>query len=74
MVQSDPTSPLDLDSVRATAQAFARDEMRPVALEYDETEEYPLDLLRRAAALGLTSYDLPAAYGGGRLLLRRQII
>src|SRR5215831_4668156 len=65
MVQSAPTHPLDLDALRTAAQAFARDEMRPVALRYDETEEYPLDLLRRAARLGLTSYDLPTEYGGG---------
>src|SRR5207244_12659502 len=65
MVQSAPTSPLELDALRAAAQAFARDEMRPVALRYDETEEYPLDVLRRAAAAGLTRYDLPAEYGGG---------
>jgi len=32
-----------------------------------ETEEYPLDLLHKAAGLGLglTCYDLPAEYGGG---------
>jgi acyl-CoA dehydrogenase len=47
------------------ARAFARDELRPVALAYDESEEYPLAELRRAAELGLTCYDLPAAYGGG---------
>src|ERR1700751_2412064 len=67
MVQSAPTSPLDLDSLRTVAQAFARDEMRPVALRYDESEDYPRNVLRRAAELGLTSYDLPAAYGGGGL-------
>ena len=65
MVQSAPTRPQDLDSLRAAAQAFARDEMRPVALQYDESEDYPLDVLRRAAELGLTCYDLPAEYGGG---------
>src|SRR4029077_7267130 len=65
MVQSAPTRSPDLDALRATAQAFARDEIRPVALQYDESEEYPLDVLRRAAGLGLTCYDLPAEYGGG---------
>ena len=34
------------EAVLDTASAFARDELRPVALHYDETEEYP----RRAAA------------------------
>jgi len=48
-----------------TASTFAREELRPVALRYDETEEYPLELLHKAAALGLTCYDLPAEYGGG---------
>src|SRR5512146_1459786 len=56
MVQSAPTRRLDLDSLRAVAQAFARDEMRPVALQYDESEEYPLAVLRRAATAGLTCY------------------
>ena len=65
MVQSAPTRVHDLDALRAAAQAFARDEMRPVALVYDESEEYPLEVLRRAARLGLTCYDLPAEYGGG---------
>jgi acyl-CoA dehydrogenase len=48
-----------------TAHAFARDVLRPVALAYDESEEYPLEELRAAAHLGLTCYDLPTAYGGG---------
>ena len=52
-------------AVLDTASAFARDELRPVALRYDETEEYPLELVHRAAELGLTCYDLPAPYGGG---------
>jgi acyl-CoA dehydrogenase len=54
-----------IDELLATARAFARDELRPVALQYDESEEYPLELIRRAAALGLTCFDLPAEYGGG---------
>jgi len=66
-VHSTATTSADLDTVLATAHAFARDEMRPVALAYDESEEYPLELVRKAAELGLTCYDLPAAYGGGGL-------
>jgi acyl-CoA dehydrogenase len=54
-----------LDDLLATARDFARDEIRPVALRYDETEEYPRELVEKAAALGLTCYDLPQAYGGG---------
>lgn len=54
-----------IESLVATAHDFAERELRPVALAYDESEEYPLGPLRKAAALGLTCYDLPAAYGGG---------
>jgi acyl-CoA dehydrogenase len=39
--------------------------LRPVALAVDESEEYPLEQVRRAAELGLTCYDLPVEYGGG---------
>jgi acyl-CoA dehydrogenase len=54
-----------IDELLETARAFARQELRPVALRYDESEEYPLELVRRAARIGLTCYDLPAEYGGG---------
>jgi len=63
------TAAPDVAGLLARARAFARDELRPVALRYDETEEYPLPELRSAARLGLTCYDLPAAYGGGGLEL-----
>lgn len=49
----------------AVAHRFAEEELRPVAARFDETEEYPSELIRKAAAIGLTCYDLPEAYGGG---------
>ena len=58
---------MSLEKVLATAREFAVRELRPVALAYDESEAFPRDLLDRAAGLGLTCYDLPAAYGGGGL-------
>lgn len=54
-----------IDALLATAHAFAESELRPVALAYDESEEYPQRELARAATLGLTCYDLPREYGGG---------
>jgi len=47
------------------AHAFAADEIRPVAAEHDETEAFPTEVVRKAARIGLTGFDLPAAYGGG---------
>jgi acyl-CoA dehydrogenase len=53
------------EELMALARDFAREELRPVALQYDESEDFPHELVRKAAALGLTCYDLPAEYGGG---------
>jgi acyl-CoA dehydrogenase len=55
----------DIEGLVATAHGFAEQVLRPVSLAYDESEVPPEPELRRAAELGLTSYDLPAEYGGG---------
>jgi acyl-CoA dehydrogenase len=49
----------------ALAHDFAANEIRPVARRFDETEEFPAEVIRAAAKVGLTSFDLPAEYGGG---------
>ena len=49
----------------ALAHDFAEREIRPVAAEHDRTEEFPWDVYRKAAGVGLTAHDLPEAYGGG---------
>jgi alkylation response protein AidB-like acyl-CoA dehydrogenase len=46
------------------AHEFAEGELRPIAGEWDEREDYPPDLLGKAARVGLTSYAIPATYGG----------
>ena len=40
------------------AHEFAEREIRPVAAEYDESEEFPWPVLRKAAEMGLYSFDL----------------
>jgi acyl-CoA dehydrogenase len=49
----------------ALAHEFATNEIRPVARQYDESEAFPAEVVRNAARVGLTSFDLPEAYGGG---------
>ena len=44
-----------------------------MALRYDETEEFPRELLDRAAQLGLAAFDIPAEYGGGGIESLREI-
>ncbi len=44
---------------------FAEKEIRPRAEEYDESEEYPWDIVKKAAKLELTHFGFPEEYGGG---------
>ncbi|EGL83253.1 acyl-CoA dehydrogenase domain-containing protein [Caldalkalibacillus thermarum TA2.A1] len=46
------------------ARDFAKNEIRPVAHIYDESEEVPWEVIKKAAKLGLTAYRYPAEYGG----------
>jgi alkylation response protein AidB-like acyl-CoA dehydrogenase len=51
--------------LQALAHEFAERELRPIAAEADAEDVFPLDLLAKAASLGLTSYSIPREYGGG---------
>jgi alkylation response protein AidB-like acyl-CoA dehydrogenase len=52
-------------ALRALAHEFAERELRPVAAACDRDAAFPDGLLAKAARLGLTSYAVPAEYGGG---------
>ena len=51
--------------LQALAHGFAERELRPIALEWDEREDFPRELVATAARLGLTSHAIPPEYGGG---------
>lgn len=46
------------------AHQFAENEIRPVAPKYDETEEFPWEVIEKAHKLGLLTYSFPEEYGG----------
>jgi alkylation response protein AidB-like acyl-CoA dehydrogenase len=46
------------------AHEFAEKEMRAVAPHYDETEDFPWPVLKKASDVGLLTYALPEEYGG----------
>ncbi|MGB8646506.1 MAG: acyl-CoA dehydrogenase family protein, partial [Anaerolineae bacterium] len=46
------------------AHDFAENEIRPVAAEYDEKEEFPWPVVEKAHKLGLMSYAFPEECGG----------
>jgi alkylation response protein AidB-like acyl-CoA dehydrogenase len=53
--------------IRETVRAFAEKEVAPRAVELDRTMEFPLDLYRRMADLGLTGIPVPEEFGGAGL-------
>ena len=51
--------------IQRVCREFAAREIRPIAREVDEADvEVPWEVWRKAAALGLTSFMLPAEHGG----------
>ncbi|MGP8248623.1 MAG: acyl-CoA dehydrogenase family protein [Candidatus Dormibacteria bacterium] len=56
------------EEIRELAHRFAEQEMRPVAADYDEREETPWSVIRKAHEVGLgAAAGFPVRYGGGGL-------
>lgn len=49
---------------QATARKFVNKEIVPVAAEYDEREELPVEILNRLIETGLSNLGIPEEYGG----------
>jgi acyl-CoA dehydrogenase len=56
-------------ALQETARRFAMTEIAPIAAHHDQTGEFPMDVMRKAWELGLSSASIPAAYGGVGLSL-----
>jgi alkylation response protein AidB-like acyl-CoA dehydrogenase len=50
--------------LRRAVREFAESEIRPHVMEWDEAQQFPMDLLPKLAALGLTGIQFPEQYGG----------
>ncbi|WP_423997555.1 acyl-CoA dehydrogenase family protein [Halorubrum trapanicum] len=50
--------------LREEVRKFADEEIRPVATEYDVDEEYPHEVMDKAADMGLLAPHVPVEYGG----------
>jgi alkylation response protein AidB-like acyl-CoA dehydrogenase len=57
----------DLKLLRQTIHEFVEKEVAPVARHYDENEEVPFPVLRKAADLGLFGIPFPEEYGGSEM-------
>jgi alkylation response protein AidB-like acyl-CoA dehydrogenase len=60
-----PTEEQEL--LRRTVREFAEAEIRPHVMEWDEAQHFPMDLLPKLAALGLTGVQHAEEYGGAGL-------
>ncbi|HEY0071096.1 MAG TPA: acyl-CoA dehydrogenase [Chloroflexia bacterium] len=50
--------------LRETIRDFAENEIAPGAIERDKTHEFPHDIIKKMAALGLMGVPFPEEYGG----------
>ena len=57
----------DQELLRRTVREFAEAEIRPHVMEWDEAQAFPMDLLPKLAALGLTGIQFGEEYGGAGL-------
>lgn len=54
----------DESSIQLTAREFARKEVMPVAAKYDQSMDYPTDVIAKAHATGLMNTCIPEEHGG----------
>ncbi len=57
----------DQQMLRRTVREFAETEMAPKVMEYDEKQEFPWEVVRKAADLGFYGVIFPEKYGGAGL-------
>jgi acyl-CoA dehydrogenase len=56
-------------ALQETARRFSQTEIAPVAGRYDQSGEFPLEVIHKAWELGLSSVSIPAEHGGVGLSL-----
>jgi alkylation response protein AidB-like acyl-CoA dehydrogenase len=53
--------------IRDTIRDFAEKNIRPVIMEYDESQKFPLEIMRQLGELGFMGILVPEEYGGAGL-------
>jgi alkylation response protein AidB-like acyl-CoA dehydrogenase len=52
------------EAIREAARSFAEKEIAPVALQYDESQEFPHEIFQKLGELGFLGIMVPTEYGG----------
>lgn len=63
----DFTLTMENQQVRDLARDFARTEIQPSVMKYDEAQEFPMDLMHKLGDLGFMGVTIPERYGGAGL-------
>jgi alkylation response protein AidB-like acyl-CoA dehydrogenase len=50
--------------LRDAVRDFAQNEIAPIAAEFDESGEFPIDTIKKLGAMGLMGIEVPEEYGG----------
>lgn len=64
MLTRSPYYTPDHEAFRDQVRRFVAKEIEPFADQWDEAEEFPRELYKKAAAIGLLGLNFPEAYGG----------
>lgn len=59
-----PTLSAEHIELQRQVRAFAQKEIVPIAEEYDESGEFPLETVRKMGQMGLMGIEIPEEYGG----------
>ncbi len=62
------------EMIQQLAREFSRNEIAPVAEEYDKNHEFPWPVIKKAQELGLTTMAVPEKYGGLGLSLFEEVL
>ncbi|NDJ60142.1 MAG: acyl-CoA dehydrogenase [Chloroflexi bacterium] len=52
------------EKLRTLVRAFAQEKIAPIAAEFDESGDFPLDTIQQMGAMGLMGIEVPEEYGG----------
>jgi len=50
--------------VKKLARDFAENVIKPVIMEYDESQEFPMDIAKQMGEIGFLGIIFPEEYGG----------
>ncbi len=57
----------DQKVIRDTIRDFAEEQIRPVVMDYDESQEFPMEIMQKLGELGFMGILIPEKYGGAEL-------